>query len=39
MDAVELLTGTKAFLVEQGSIKYDFDLESWFQRSSIDKNP
>jgi len=37
--AVELLTGTKAFLVEQGSIKSDFDLETWFQRTSGDENP
>ncbi|MBM7279364.1 ABC transporter substrate-binding protein [Gordonia rubripertincta] len=37
--AVELLTGTKAFLVEQGSIKADFDLDTWFQLPSGDKNP
>ncbi|WP_245819628.1 ABC transporter substrate-binding protein [Rhodococcoides yunnanense] len=28
--AVDLLTGTKQFLVDQGKIREDFDLESWF---------
>ncbi|WP_439029856.1 ABC transporter substrate-binding protein [Gordonia terrae] len=37
--ALELLTGTKAFLVEQGSIKSDFELDSWLQRPAAGANP
>ena len=36
--AVELLTGTKAFLVEQGSIEEDFELDSWLQRPATGAN-
>ncbi|MDL9936865.1 ABC transporter substrate-binding protein [Gordonia sp. ABSL1-1] len=32
--AVTLLTGTKKFLVEQGSIKTDFDVDGWFYRTA-----
>ncbi|RBO96748.1 hypothetical protein [Nocardia puris] len=29
---VTLLTGTKKFLVDEGKIREDFDLEEWFYR-------
>ncbi|MGW0038760.1 ABC transporter substrate-binding protein [Gordonia sp. NPDC003376] len=29
---VDLLTGTKKFLADQGSLKEDFDLDSWYYR-------
>ena len=33
-EALKLLTGTKQFLVDQGSIEKDFDLEQWLYREN-----
>ncbi|MFI2476493.1 ABC transporter substrate-binding protein [Nocardia xishanensis] len=36
-EGVRLLTGTKQFLVDQGKIRKDFDLEDWFYRTGKPK--